>query len=146
MGLLTNISQAWRVLVTRRDVIAATVRPQETRGVRSRPSDLDDEQRALQYNRWVKILTDLTAQAVASRSFRIYRTRPEFNGRRGVWETRRVDRRERARLQAGPRSAVQNFADIHDHMEAIVDDDKPYVRLLDLANRLQSALEYSEHA
>lgn len=144
MGLLTNVSQAWRVLVSRRDVIAATVRPQETRGVRSRPSDLDDEQRALQYNRWVKILTDLTAQAVASRSVRVYRARPEFNGRRGVWETRRVDRRERARLKGGPRSAVQKFADMHDNMEEIIDEGHSYVRLLNRANRFQSGFEFIE--
>ena len=144
MGLLTNISQAWRVLVSRRDVIAATVRPQETRGVRSRPSDLDDVQRALQYNRWVKILTDLTAQAVASRSVRIYRTRPEFNGRMGVWETRRVDRRERARLKSGPRSAVQKFADMHDNMEEIIDEGHPYVRLLDRVNRFQNGFDFIE--
>ena len=96
MGLISRAREATRVLISPRDVIVATVRPQDTQRSSFLTRDMVDIDRARQYIRWPKIATDLTAQPVASRPPRVVGPSPMLSGQR-VGDVRAGGRRRAPR-------------------------------------------------
>ena len=129
MGLISRAREATQVLISPRDVIAATVRPQDTQRSSFLTRDMVDIDRANQYIRWPKIATDLTAQQVASRPLRVFRAKPRLSGK-GVWDVRKVSRRDRVRMKNGHPCIFQKFADLNEDMEEITDENHPLVKVL----------------
>lgn len=142
MGVIERTREATRILIGRREIIASTVRLSD-RWSRNVISTRDDIERANQYNRWVKICTDLTAQAVASRPIRVFREAPALTGK-GAWRTRRVTDRERDRFVKMPAHTFQKFADLSDELEEITDPTHPINRLFRTINPFYNGYDFFE--